>query len=469
MSVLLRKKRTIEFLMLLLMSFFVFQNLMSQDIHLEEKFRNPSMNDESAPWTFWYWMYGAVSKDGIKADLEAIKEIGLGGAYLMPIRSSTDNKSFEFYPAFNQLTPEWWKMVLYSMQEADRLNLKLGMHICDGFALAGGPWITPEKSMQKVVWSDTIIAGGKKQTLQLPHPPISEGFYKEIALYALPVSDFLVANSQVPKVISNTKDSFPNYLIDKSSSRSFKSSSPCWIQFNYDKPFTCRSLKIFPTGNNYQAQRFIVLASDDGIKFREIKHLIPPRQGWQNTDEPFTFVLPTTTARFFRFVWTPEGSEPGAEDLDAAKWAPVLKVNKIFLSSEPFIDQLEGKNGSIWRIGKRTSPEELSDQNCVKLSQIIRLDPSSIVENKLNVKLPSGMWRIVRIGHTSTGHKNETGGGGKGLECDKFSKDAVNLQLENWFGAVFKNTDSLFARRVLKFMNVESWESGSKNWSDNFL
>jgi hypothetical protein len=144
-------------------------------------------------------------------------------------------------------------------------------------------------------------------------------------------------------------------------------------------------------------------------------------------------------------------------------------VNKIFLLSEPLIDQLEGKNGSIWRIGKRTSSEELSDQSCVKLSQIIRLNPFSIKGNSLNVKLPSGRWRIVRIGHTSTGHKNETGGGGKGLECDKFSKDAVNLQLENWFGAVFKNTDSLLARRVLKFMHVDSWECGSQNWSDNFL
>jgi hypothetical protein len=300
MFVLIRKKRTIEFLMLLQMSFFVFQNLMSQDIPLKEKFQNPSASDESAPWTFWYWMYGAVSKDGIKADLEAMKEFGLGGAYLMPIRSSLDNKSFEFYPAFNQLTTEWWKMVLYSMQEADRLNLKLGMHVCDGFALAGGPWITPEKSMQKVVWSDTIVVGGKKRSLQLPHPPMQEGYYKEIALYALPVTDLSTVDCQVPKVISNTADQFPNYLIDKSGSQTFKSSSPCWIQFNYDKPFTCRSLRIYPNGNNYQAQRFIVLASDDGIKFTEKKHLVPPRHGLQNTDEPFTFTIPAPTARLFR-------------------------------------------------------------------------------------------------------------------------------------------------------------------------
>ena len=121
---------------------------------LRNHFRNPS--GEAKPWTFWYWMYGAVSKEGIKADLEAMKQVGLGGAYLMPIR---DSSRFSEYPnPANQLTPQWWEMVRYSMQEADRLGLQLGMHICDGFALAGGPWITPEESMQKVVWSDTIVS-----------------------------------------------------------------------------------------------------------------------------------------------------------------------------------------------------------------------------------------------------------------------------------------------------------------------
>ena len=38
---------------------------------LREQFQNPS--DEAKPWTFWYWMFGAVSKEGITADLEAMR------------------------------------------------------------------------------------------------------------------------------------------------------------------------------------------------------------------------------------------------------------------------------------------------------------------------------------------------------------------------------------------------------------
>ena len=47
-------------------------------------------NDTYKPWTFWYWMYGAVSEAGIKADLQAMKDVGLGGCYLMPIRGAAE-------------------------------------------------------------------------------------------------------------------------------------------------------------------------------------------------------------------------------------------------------------------------------------------------------------------------------------------------------------------------------------------
>ena len=123
---------------------------------ISEVFKNPD-DFNAKPWCFWYWMHGAVTKEGITTDLEAMKQNGLGGTYLMPI------KSIEMNPGLGgtvrQLSPQWYEMVDWAMQEADRLGLKLGMHICDGFALAGGPWITPEESMQEVVMTavnDTI-------------------------------------------------------------------------------------------------------------------------------------------------------------------------------------------------------------------------------------------------------------------------------------------------------------------------
>mgnify|MGYP000739029233 CR=1 FL=1 len=68
----------------------------------------------------------------ITADLEAMHRVGLGGAYLMPIKGVEQGPQYE--GKAQQLTPEWWRMVTHSMKEADRLGMQLGMHICDGFA-----------------------------------------------------------------------------------------------------------------------------------------------------------------------------------------------------------------------------------------------------------------------------------------------------------------------------------------------
>lgn len=88
------------------------------------------------PWVFWYWMQAAVSKEGIRADLQAMKSAGIGGAYLMPIQGAANPPIYT--PTAEQLSPRFWEMVRYAMQTADSLGLKLAMHDCDGFAVAGG-------------------------------------------------------------------------------------------------------------------------------------------------------------------------------------------------------------------------------------------------------------------------------------------------------------------------------------------
>ena len=78
-----------------------FQPMIAQSA-LRQQFVNSSVQ-EARPWTFWYWMFGAVTPEGITADLEAMHRVGLGGAYLMPIkgsgaRASIRRKSSTTYP-----------------------------------------------------------------------------------------------------------------------------------------------------------------------------------------------------------------------------------------------------------------------------------------------------------------------------------------------------------------------------------
>ena len=161
--------------------------------------------------------------------------------------------------------------------------------------------------------------------------------------------------------------------------------------------------------------------------------------------------------------------------MDAAKWKPNLKIKQLRLHQEARLNQWEGKAGLVWRVAESTREEEIGKEDCYSLSQVINLTeqyknaPASHSKEKtITAVLPKGKWKLLRMGHTATGHTNATGGGGKGLECDKFNPRTVRKQFDNWFAQAFVKTHPEVARRVLKYMHVDSWECGSQNWSDSF-
>ena len=147
-------------------------------------------NDEAKPWTFWNWKYGSVSRPGIHADLTGMKNVGMGGIWLMPVREA--GECLESQDGVAQLSPEFWKMMDYSFQLADSLDFDMGIHV-----LPGNPLVLPAESMQKVVWTDTIMKGGKKiEGLQMWLPESYKdgkmqsagsegGYYQDIAAFAI--------------------------------------------------------------------------------------------------------------------------------------------------------------------------------------------------------------------------------------------------------------------------------------------
>ncbi|WP_420152035.1 glycosyl hydrolase [Siphonobacter sp.] len=421
----------------------------------------PNPPSSAKPWVFWYWMQAGVSKAGITADLEAMQAAGIGGAYLMPIQGAKNPPVYT--PVAEQLTPHWWDLVRHAMQEAKRLKLEMGMHVSDGFALAGGPWITPELSMQKVVYATTQVQGNQPFSGVLPQPPTQENYYKDIAVFAIPAPPTIPSQ---PVITSSQAGNLPQFLIDPTNKQAFRSDTVCWIQYAYEQPVTVRSLLVRTPGNNVQAHRLKIEASNDGKTFRPVTQLQPPRHGWQDTDADVTHAIPATTARYFRFIYDKKGSEPGAEDLDAAKWKPTLKLTGLELSAEPKIHQYEGKSALVWRVSPRSTEQQLPRELCVPLNKIINLTSKLKADGRLDWQAPAGTWTIIRMGHTSTGHTNATAGAGKGLECDKFNPQAITLQFNRWFGEAQRQIGP--SKDVLKVLHVDSWECGSQNWSVTF-
>ena len=66
---------------------------------LEAGFRNPP--DSAKPQTWWHWMNGNITKAGITADLEAMKQIGLGGATIVNVDCGIPRGPVNF------MSPEW--------------------------------------------------------------------------------------------------------------------------------------------------------------------------------------------------------------------------------------------------------------------------------------------------------------------------------------------------------------------------
>ena len=66
---------------------------------LESGFLNPP--DSARPQTWWHWMNGNITKAGITADLEAMKQIGLGGATIVNVDCGIPRGPVPFHESRN--------------------------------------------------------------------------------------------------------------------------------------------------------------------------------------------------------------------------------------------------------------------------------------------------------------------------------------------------------------------------------
>ena len=168
---------------------------------LIQNFQNPPA--DARPTVWWRWYGRQISKLGITRDLEAMKKAGIGGFYHFQLKPGVPdivNDSDNVLPDVATLSKEWWELVRFSIKEADRLGLEATFHNSLGWSSSGGPWIKPEKSMQKLVWSETVVEGGKSIQINLSQPKVDPrwNYYKDIAVLAIcPDASGIVSQNKV--------------------------------------------------------------------------------------------------------------------------------------------------------------------------------------------------------------------------------------------------------------------------------
>ena len=163
---------------------------------LEQAFETPP--DSARPWVYWYFMDGNTTREGMKADLDAMKKAGIGGVLILEIGAGRPPRGpVEF------LSPKWLELFGYAIAEADRLGIEVAVGTGPGWCGAGGKSVKPDDAMQHTVASETTMTGPVDYSSVLPIPAPRapffgvrtltselrkewESYYRDVAVLAFP-------------------------------------------------------------------------------------------------------------------------------------------------------------------------------------------------------------------------------------------------------------------------------------------
>ena len=136
--------------------------------------------NKARPWVYWFWLNGNLTKEGMTADLEAMKRAGVGGVLIMEVDQGAPVGPVVF------MSDKWRELFKHMVSEANRLGLEVNMNNDAGWNGSGGPWVPLDKAMQMIVTTENQVPGGKKFEGVLTKPLAKEGFYRDIAVLAFP-------------------------------------------------------------------------------------------------------------------------------------------------------------------------------------------------------------------------------------------------------------------------------------------
>ena len=416
---------------------------------LEEGFRNPPPEARSQTW--WHWIDGYVTKEGITADLEAMARVGIGGAQIFSVGRGFDKERV----AYN--SPAWRELVCFAAAEAKRLGLDLGLHNCAGWSSSGGPWVTPEHNMQVVVASERVVKGPSRFAGVLEQPPAKLGHYRDIALLAVRRPGAAADGWGTPQfTASDPSAKNLGWLADGDEATTVKlvaprsEKQPTSVTVAYDRQVTVRSLWLRAPGSFGWKGR--VESSVDGETFTPIATFTLPRHA---TREICGFA--PVTARQFRLAILKCDSRMKYVALGELRFSPMLAVDQLSLST------FESSKTRSAKLAQSEVPFAAGD--VIAAREVLDLTGRMMPDGHLTWDVPASEWLLLRFGHTANGMKNhpvaETG---EGLECDKLSREALQAFWDGSLGPLIRQLGPL-AGTSFNNLLIDSYEVGSQSWT----
>ncbi|HWB83515.1 MAG TPA: glycosyl hydrolase [Bryobacteraceae bacterium] len=388
---------------------------------LESGFRNPPAS--ARPQTYWLWMNGNVSREGITLDLEAMKRVGIGGVFMF------DGGTYLPKGPVGYLSPEWNALMTHAIKEGDRLGVQIGMHNAPGWSSSGGPWITPDRSMQQLVWTEATVSGPGPHEITLAKPRSNLNYYRDAFVVAFPAApgEETSYESQIAG-IKRAPDSY---------------------QIEFKQPFEARAVTVQPAFGG-RLPNVTLEASDDGVTYRRVTRLSNP--GRHGIQPPEAENFPAVRARFFRVVASGAG-----------------QLADVILYPAAQIEDWVYKANFAYRVGQQMEmPQAVAGDYAIDPKTVRDLTAQMDAEGHLKWDVPPGAWTILRIGQTSTGQLNVSASeSGRGLDCDKMSRAAVDFHFQNVMAKVVADAAAVGGK---SFRNVEidSYETGMQNWTADF-
>jgi hypothetical protein len=465
-------------------------------------FQNPPASAKPRVW--WHWMDGNVSREGIREDLQWLSDVGVGGVHnfdaaLAGVGRDTPHLVDQ---RVAYLTPLWRDMFRYAVTEAQQRGMEFTIAASPGWSESGGPWVMPNQGMKKLVWSETVIQGGKRFSGQLAHPPQVTGPFQNVPFTIVPFavdeqhpqyySDVAVIAFRAPTASYTDADLTPTITsssgaidaarlsdgdLAEAVSVPYGDGNTSWIQFSYPKPRRIQALTVSVARPSGLAPSDIATggavwleAAEDGQTFHRVADV--PRDGAPQQ----TIAFAPVTAKVFRLVLErPKQTGGGLEALLGLPAPPPPTSHRIFecvLHAGARVNRFEDKVGFSNRAIRSDEDTRAIDQmDAITRDAVIDLTSKLKPDGTLDWTAPKGSWIVVRYGYSLTGRTNHPASReGTGLEVDKLNKEHVKAYFDAYFAEYEKTLGpGLIGKQGLQYMLTDSYEAGIANWTDDVL